>query len=42
MPLDKIATACYYAENHGDIPIVLGDLPEIIFKQSIVNPLTLV
>ena len=32
MPLEKIATASYYAENHGNIPIVLGDLPEIIFR----------
>ncbi len=42
MPLEKIATACYYAENHGDVPIVLGDLPEVTFRESVANPLTLV
>jgi hypothetical protein len=40
-PLDKVATACYYGENHGNIPIVLGDLPETVFRSTITNPLTL-
>jgi hypothetical protein len=37
---EAIAAACLYAENKG-IDIILGDLPELVFRQNIVNTHTL-
>lgn len=38
--LDAITVACLYAENK-QIPVILGDLPELVWRQNIVNSLTL-
>lgn len=39
LSLDAIATVCFYAEKRK-IPIVLGDLPEIVWRENIVNKTT--
>jgi hypothetical protein len=36
-----VGLCCLYSEINNHIPIVLGDLPETIFRDNIVNPLTL-
>ena len=38
--LKSIATACFYAENNN-LNVILGDVPEIVYRQNIANSLTL-
>ena len=40
LSMEAIGTICLYAERHG-INIVLGDSPEIVYRQNIANSLTL-
>jgi hypothetical protein len=40
LSLEAIGTACFYAENKG-IQVVLGDQPEIVYRQNIANSMTL-
>jgi len=40
LSMDAIATACFYCEIHN-VPLVLCDVPELVFRQHFVNTKTL-